>query len=147
MLTSQAIKVCLQRFMSVLVNDLKTTTMHARDGSVMKQVWSMCKEATVRGLMWCGSTNGKFVDCELNVASNTRRCLALSVWPAELYRVAVEGRLQKVVGKVIRCGRRRERGLPFRLLGNLVNWCPRWILCVQCSAGNAHGCFTDPIAL
>jgi len=100
--TSRAYKECVQRFRCVLVDEFRTTMVHASSGSVLKQVWSKRKEATVRGLMWCGSTNGKFVNRDLNAALNIRRCLATSERPTELCRVAGQGRLSKVVGKRIR---------------------------------------------
>ena len=101
--TSRAYKECVQRFRCVLVDEFRTTMVHAGDGSVLKQVWSKRKKAAVRGLMWCGSTNnGKFVDRDLNAALNIRRCLAASERPVELCRVAGQGRLPKVVGKRIR---------------------------------------------
>lgn len=56
-----------------------------------------------RGLMGCGSTNGKFIECHPNTALNFRRCLALPIRIAELWRVALQGRVQKVAGKVIQC--------------------------------------------
>lgn len=102
--TSRAYKECLARFRTVLVDEFRSTMVNAFDGSVMKQVWSRRKGAAVRGLMWCGSTNnGKFVNRDLNAALNIRRCLASPVRPMELCRVPKQARLQKVVGKAIRC--------------------------------------------
>eukprot|EP00894_Picocystis_sp_ML_P002337 jgi/Pico_ML_1/52854/g3498.t1 len=100
---SQAFKESVLRFKTLLVNKFKTAMVHARDGSVMKQVWSKREHATARGLMWCGSTNGKFANRNLNAALNIRRCLALSVRPTELCRAALAVRPHKVVGNVIRC--------------------------------------------
>jgi len=59
---SRAFKECVKRLKAVLVEEFRTTIVHARDGSVLKQVWSTCVQAAVRGLMGRGSTNGKFVN-------------------------------------------------------------------------------------
>lgn len=101
--TPQALKECVQRFKTVRVDEFRTTMMYLGDGSTMKQVWSKHKEAVFRGLMGCGSTNGKFIKCNPNTALNLRRCLDLPVRLAELCRVAVQGRVQRAVGKVIQC--------------------------------------------
>jgi len=90
---SQAFKDFVQRFRILMVDEFRTTVVHARDGSVMKHVWSRHKRATARGLTRCGSTNGKFVNRDLYASLNIWRCLALSVQPAESCRAAVQGRL------------------------------------------------------
>jgi len=45
MLPWRAFKECVHRCRSVLVDEFKSTVVHARDGSVMKQVWSRHKKA------------------------------------------------------------------------------------------------------
>jgi len=87
--TSQAFKESVLRFKTLLVNKFKTAMVHARDGSVMKQVWSKREHATARGLTWCSSTKGKFVNRNWNAALSIRRCLALSIRPRELCRAAL----------------------------------------------------------
>lgn len=64
--------------------------------------------------MWCGPTDGKFLNRDLNDALNIRRCLALSVWQVAFCRVAIQGRSREVVGKVIRCG--REKRMPVAIV-------------------------------
>jgi hypothetical protein len=101
--TTQAFKKCVQRFKTVLVDEFRSTMVNAGDGTIMKMVESKRKNAEVRGLMWCGSTNnGKFVNRDLNAALNIRRCLALPTRPLELCRLG-QPKIRKEVGKVIRC--------------------------------------------
>eukprot|EP00963_Diacronema_lutheri_P002814 scaffold217_cov341-Pavlova_lutheri.AAC.6 len=63
--------------------------VHARDDFVVKQGWTRHNKAAIEGLMWCGTTSGKLVNYDLNVALKIRRCLALSVWPPKPCRVAL----------------------------------------------------------
>eukprot|EP00963_Diacronema_lutheri_P011502 scaffold1401_cov330-Pavlova_lutheri.AAC.90 len=100
--TSRAFNECVQCLRTVPVDEFKTAMVHAGDVLAMKQVWSRCKQAVARGSIGCGSTIGKFVNRGPNAALNLRRCLAMSVRSAELRRVAMQGRLHKVGGKVIR---------------------------------------------
>jgi len=116
--TSRAFKECAQCFRIVLVDEFRTTMVRAEDGRAMKQVWSRSKQAAIRVLMGCGPANGKFVNHDPNVAQSIRRCLVLTDRLAELCRVAVHMRLQKVVGKVIRCGREKRMWVAIGVAGN-----------------------------
>lgn len=101
--TSRAYKECASRFRTVLVDEFRTTAVSAHDGTVLKQVWNERKLAAVRGLKWCGSTtDGKFVNRDLNAALNIRRCLVSPVRPPELCRIEGQGRLPTGIGRVIR---------------------------------------------
>lgn len=93
--TSRAYKECSYRFPIVPVDEFRTTRINWKDDSPLQKVAkvnSKGKQVTVRGLLWCGSTNSKnkFVDRDLNAAINIRRCALLPQRPLIMRRGGVE---------------------------------------------------------
>ncbi|PNH00238.1 hypothetical protein TSOC_013956 [Tetrabaena socialis] len=108
--TSGVFKACRERFPTYLVDEFRTTKIHHADDSLLQGVgerrWRGGEMKTVRGLLWCGSTNetkSKFVNRDFNGAMNIRRCFVSAERPAILDRSKCQGRLQFVrTGRVIR---------------------------------------------
>ncbi|PNH08379.1 hypothetical protein TSOC_005114 [Tetrabaena socialis] len=108
--TSGVFKACQERFPTYLVDEFRTTKIHHVDDSLLQGVgerrWKGDNVKTVRGLLWCGSTNetkSKFVNRDFNGAMNIRRCFVSAERPAILDRSKCQGRLQFVrTGRVIR---------------------------------------------
>ena len=106
---SRAYKECRSRIQTFTVCEFRTTAVHWRDDSILQTVEKKKrgvdgKPVTVRGLLWCPSTNeyeSKFVNRDLNAAINILRCATLPNRPAALDRAKVTGKLDKVVGKRI----------------------------------------------
>ena len=68
------------RFPTVVVDEFRTTRISYEDETLLDSVgeWKNYKATTVRGLLWCHSTNeygGKLIDRDLNAALNIRKCL------------------------------------------------------------------------
>ncbi|PNH01468.1 hypothetical protein TSOC_012642, partial [Tetrabaena socialis] len=108
--TSGVFKACQERFPTYLVDEFRTTKIHHVDDSLLQGVgerrWKGDNVKTVRGLLWCGSTNekkSKFINRDFNGAMNIRRCFVSAERPAILDRSKCQGRLQFVrTGRVIR---------------------------------------------
>lgn len=71
----------------------------------------------------------------------------MSVRPKVLCRVVVYGEFQAGIGKVIRCGGEKRMRDTIAAIGHPKDWCSHWVVCVQGSARDAHGCFMHPVAL
>lgn len=103
--TTRAYKECSYRFATVPVCEFRTTAVHHSTGQLLQKVSSRDTGKTVRGLLWCGSTNqtiGKFVNRDLNAAINIRRCLVLEERPVELQRRVGLEPIRWTVGRVLR---------------------------------------------
>ncbi|PNH08370.1 hypothetical protein TSOC_005131 [Tetrabaena socialis] len=91
--TSGVFKACQERFPTYLVDEFRTTKIHHVDDSLLQGVgerrWKGDNVKTVRGLLWCGSTNekkSKFINRDFNGAMNIRRCFVSAERPAILDR-------------------------------------------------------------
>jgi hypothetical protein len=83
------------------IYEFRTTKVFHEDGSILGRVVRSDKNTTVRGLLWCGSTNNsKFVNRDLNGAVNIRRCVVSPVRPPELSRVSGQQAIHQRVGKI-----------------------------------------------
>jgi hypothetical protein len=107
--TSRAFKECYCRAKHVLVDEFRTSKIHWRDNSILHIVKKRNEDGslkTVRGLLWCNSTNqegGKFVNRDLNAAINILRCATLPSRPIILQRSRNQERIVQRVGKIINC--------------------------------------------
>ena len=107
--TSRAFKECSYRVKHVLVDEFRTSKIHWRDNSILHIVKKRNKDgslSTVRGLLWCNSTNqegGKFVNRDLNAAVNILRCATLPSRPIILQRSRNQERIVQRLGKIINC--------------------------------------------
>jgi transposase len=107
--TTRAYKECTQRFITVPVDEFRSTKVNHRDDTLLQSVKRKDKNVIVRGLLWCSSTNvNKFVNRDLNAAINIRRCLAWGETPkpsrpAILDRSKCVGALEQTIGKYIKC--------------------------------------------
>lgn len=105
--TSRAFRECSYRFVTVPVDEFRTTRIHNEDNTLLQGVGIMKdgSKQTVRGLLWCCSTNefgGKLVNRDLNASLNIRRCL-VSGRPKELTRSQAKGKLPDLkVVKIIK---------------------------------------------
>jgi len=107
--SSRAFRECQRRFVTVSVEEFRSTYTHAETGQVLAQVGKrvrprsrmqqmlygqetrrqVSKRSKVRGLLWCDSTSEArehFLNRDLNAAANIRRCLIFSERPVELRR-------------------------------------------------------------
>ncbi|PNH02916.1 hypothetical protein TSOC_011071 [Tetrabaena socialis] len=108
--TCGVFKACRARFPTHLVDEFRSTKVYHADDSILQGVaerrWKGDRMKTVRGLLWCGSTNetkSKFVNRDFNGAMNIRRCFLSEERPAILDRSKCQGRLQFIrTGRVIR---------------------------------------------
>lgn len=102
--TTRAYHEFAMRFPTIVVDEFRTTKVFHEDGSILGSVVRLDKNAAVRGLLWCSSTNNsKFVNRDLNGAVNIRRCVVSRVRPPELTRVTRQPAIQQRVGKYIKC--------------------------------------------
>ena len=109
--TTSAYKECKTRFLTIPVDEFRTTRIWNGDKkTVLDAVERRDKEQKVRGLLWCCSTNErkcKFVNRDLNAALNIRDCLMLDQTnqrPDILCRSSKVKALPKmVVGRKINC--------------------------------------------
>jgi hypothetical protein len=102
----RAYRECASRFLTVPVDEFRTSRVHWETENVMGVVGSKADRKAVRGLLWCGSTNqtaGKFVNRDLNAAINIRKCLVLPQRPPALCRHDSLSKLSKSITKWIRC--------------------------------------------
>ena len=107
--TSRAFKECSYRVRCILVDEFRTSKIHWRDDSILEKVQMRKKDGglkTVRGLLWCSSTNqerGKFINRDLNAAINILRCVTLPTRPKSLKRDPNKKKIVQRVGKIINC--------------------------------------------
>lgn len=114
---SRAFKECNARFETHIVDEFRTTRVCFMDDSILEKV-GVIKEKptgereteTVRGLLWCRSTNetrsagnGKFISRDKNGALNILRCFLLPKRPAVLDRRLCTGQKlpNPVIGRLI----------------------------------------------
>ena len=106
--TSKAFKECNYRFLTVPVDEFRTSRVSYEDKTTLLEgvgQWRNYKLRTVRGLLWCKSTNkygGKLINRDLNAALNIRECLLLGR-PDALNRKKVIGNLSpQRIAKILR---------------------------------------------
>ena len=110
--TSRAFKECSYRYKTVHIDEFRTSRISHKDDSLLggvglKRSNSGEKQVSVRGLLWCSSTNnskvGKFVNRDLNAAINIRRCAILPKRPIALDRAKSNEKLSiQRITKLIR---------------------------------------------
>ena len=103
--TSRAYKECRYRFLTLLVDEYRTTKLYWRDpNNLLEKVKSAKTRQTVRGLHWCSSTTekSKFVDRDVNAAINIRNCLVQGR-PENMRRSPLHRRLEPRVGRWVVC--------------------------------------------
>jgi hypothetical protein len=104
--TSRAFKECQMTFPTIVVDEFRTTRIHHEDNSILEYIKRRDTNSELRGLLWCSSpNNNKFVNRDLNAATvgNIRRCAMHLTRPSILQRSPNNVKLQKVVGKFIKC--------------------------------------------
>lgn len=102
--TSRAYKECESRCETYPQEEFRSSSVHYEDDSILQMVVRKDTNKTVRGLLWCSSTNknnGKFVDRDVNGALNIRRCFMADSLPQIMRRG--NPKIVKTVGKQIRC--------------------------------------------
>lgn len=114
---SRAFKECNARFETHVVDEFRTTRVCFKDDSILEKVGVINKKPTgeretetVRGLLWCRSTNetrsagnGKFISRDKNGALNILRCFLLPKRPAVLDRRLCTGQKlpNPIIGRLI----------------------------------------------
>lgn len=100
--TGRAFHECKSRFPIKVVDEFRTTRIYYKDDSILQSVGFKGKSKdTVRGLLWCCSTNcSKFVNRDLNGALNILRCV--NNRPKILTRQSCLSKLPKITGKWIK---------------------------------------------
>jgi hypothetical protein len=87
--TTRAFRECRSRFVTKVIDEFRTTKIHWETDRLLHKVGKKSSpRTTVRGLLWCGptiSSEGKFVNRDLNGAMNILRC-AVGERPAMLRR-------------------------------------------------------------
>ncbi len=97
----------------VPTDEFRSTRVHYKDDKILQGVgvWKGYKKVSVRGLLWCESTNkygGKLVNRDLNAALNIRRCV-IGVRPDALNRSKQKDKLPKmVIVRIIKDKRPKE---------------------------------------
>ena len=91
-----------KRFETHGVDEFRTSKVSNRTGELLTKVYRIDSKQEVRGLRWCGSTsNGKFLDRDMNAAINILRCFlgGESNRPSELSRETVleENKSRKMI--------------------------------------------------
>lgn len=77
----RAYNECKNRFITLYVDEFRTSRVYYQDGETLLQAVGRFKgyrKESIRGLLWCDSTNkfgSKLVNRDLNAALNIRRCL------------------------------------------------------------------------
>ena len=106
--TTRMFKECSYRVRTIPISEFRTSKVYWKDDSVLDTVAKNCpngKLETVRGLLWCSSTNemNKFVNRDINAAINIMRCAKLPQRPRILDRSFATGKLNQRVGKILKC--------------------------------------------
>jgi hypothetical protein len=106
--TTRSFKECSYRFPTLSIDEFRTSRISYKNDQLLRSVGKLNDEGkvvTVRGLLWCQSTNenvGKFVNRDLNAALNIRRCAMLPKRPPILDRkLAKEPLPQQTIGKMV----------------------------------------------
>jgi hypothetical protein len=104
--TSRTFKECSYRFKTFVVDEFRSSKIYWKDDSVLQLIQRKDTGTTLRGLLWCNSTNQhicKFVDRDVNGAMNILRCFVSTKRPTILSRSKENSRIEQKVGKVISC--------------------------------------------
>lgn len=101
---SRIFKECCYRFKTLLVDEFRTTVTNHEDDSILTLVQRRDSGRRLRDLLWCGSpSKGKFVSRDFNAAVNIHRCMVSKDRPLSLTRSPDKTKIEKIVGKTIRC--------------------------------------------
>ena len=85
--TDRAYKECKNKFLTIPVDEFRTTNVANEDDSMLRMVKRKDLGKCVRGLLWYDSPRcSKFLDRDLNAALNIRRCVTSPVRPLALVR-------------------------------------------------------------
>lgn len=102
--TSRAYKECQQRCDTYSQDEHRSSCIYWEDDSVLQLIVRKDINKTVRGLLWCSSTNNnkcKYIDRDVNGAMNIRRCFMAESIPQIMQRG--NPKLERPVGKYIAC--------------------------------------------
>jgi len=105
--TTRAYKELSYRVKTILIDEFRTTKVFWKDDTILQSVARKNTEGsgyeTVRGLLWCGSTNSnKFVNRDMNAAINIWRCgMMYPSRPTSLTRIQGQPKINQTIGKVI----------------------------------------------
>lgn len=102
--TCQVYKETIRRFKTYLVDEFRTSKICYKDDTVLDLVAKKKDpRSSLRGLLWCGSTNNKFfIDRDLNAALNMRRCLISPVRPLSLTRIPGQPKISQTISKIVK---------------------------------------------
>ena len=112
-------------YIVILIDEFRTTQVHCETGARLAEVKEYIKEyrklygskskgVTVRGLLWCNSTNnqiGKFIDRDINAARNILKCYTSAERPEALRRgtPAQDKSTKRILKKWARASRHLRR--------------------------------------
>ena len=102
--TTTAYRECAFRAIVIMTDEFRTSKAYWKTGEILKTVATRRKNGTlktVRGLLWCGSTNCGFINRDKNAAINILRCATLPKRPTILNRSLAKERLVQQLGKII----------------------------------------------
>ncbi len=105
--TTRAYKEMSYRSKTILIDEYRTSKVHWEDDSILEKVNKPNLKKggykTVRGLLWCGSTNfNKFVNRDMNAAINIWRCgMMYPSRPPSLTRMPDHKKIVQRVGCII----------------------------------------------
>jgi hypothetical protein len=110
--TTRAFRECRSRFLTKAIDEFRTSKIHWETDRLLHKVGKKSSpRTTVRGLLWCGptiSSEGKFVNRDLNGAMNILRC-AVGERPTVLRRSESNTHLVQRIERLIRVSVKCQR--------------------------------------